>query len=92
MLTWSAKNGGRQIPKAKAVHMITKAFKLWSAACDIRFKQVQKNPDIEISFESRGHGDGNYFDGRGGKYRKNLQFIRTPLFCWTSILMIFRSV
>ncbi|XP_066927725.1 macrophage metalloelastase-like [Clytia hemisphaerica] len=66
LLTWSVKNGGQQITKAKVVHIITKAFKLWSSACDIRFKQVRNNPDIEISFQSRGHGDGNYFDGRGG--------------------------
>ncbi|GAY36164.1 hypothetical protein CUMW_279320 [Citrus unshiu] len=63
-LTYAFRLGTR----GDAITPVARAFQTWAANTQFRFSKIEDfaGADIKISFESRNHGDGRPFDGRGG--------------------------
>merc|ERR1719295_1004162 len=73
---WSLKTLTYRITKYPSTYKMThkrvdyeieRAFKVWSEHTGLKFEvRDSGSVHIEIRFESRSHGDGDPFDGRGG--------------------------
>ncbi|XP_066297538.1 stromelysin-2-like [Branchiostoma lanceolatum] len=66
-LTYRILNFTPDLPRADVERELKRALETWSEYTPLRFERLTGNTrsDIEISFASFGHGDGNSFDGPG---------------------------
>ncbi|XP_062298648.1 matrix metalloproteinase-25 [Scomber scombrus] len=67
-LTWSVLGSPTKSPMNKDLvnSILFYAFKAWSDAAPLNFRQLSDNGDIRVSFSSLMHDDGYPFDGEGG--------------------------
>jgi matrix metalloproteinase-14 (membrane-inserted) len=67
-LTWMPTKLSNKLRESDQLAAIQKAFSAWAAVTPLSFQRTRYEPDIEIKFASREHGDGehNKFDGKGG--------------------------
>ncbi|XP_078680837.1 uncharacterized protein LOC144915901 [Branchiostoma floridae x Branchiostoma belcheri] len=66
-LTYRILNFTPDLPRADVEREMKRALETWSEYTPLRFRRLtgSTRSDIEISFASYGHGDGNSFDGPG---------------------------
>nr|BBE38632.1 matrix metalloproteinase [Pinctada fucata] len=67
-ITWRASRPTRKLSEATQRYAFENAFKYWSDVTPLKFEYTYGEPDIDIQFAVRDHGDGRYnaFDGKGG--------------------------
>ncbi|XP_048752354.1 matrix metalloproteinase-19-like [Ostrea edulis] len=66
-LSWKITKYSRKLSRPKTLSETRRALRHWSDVTPLRFTESSGDTDINISFETRVHGDGNAnaFDGRG---------------------------
>jgi len=66
-LTYYFINGTDQLPGAEENELVREAFATWAAQSPLTFTETndRASADIEISWETGNHGDGDPFDGPG---------------------------
>ena len=62
-LTFSYINRTNDLTLAEQKRAIRDAFDAWSQVSSLRFTEIATGGDIQISFETYNHGDGENFDG-----------------------------
>ncbi|GHE40812.1 hypothetical protein GCM10018785_07940 [Streptomyces longispororuber] len=65
ILTYRVNNLSPDLPHDRQRAAITTAFARWAAVVPLVFRETTGEPDIEIRFGARDHGDGFPFDGPG---------------------------
>jgi len=67
-LTWRVYKGpSNDLGEERVRQTLRRAFSVWSKHADLSFTEdLERTPDIKISFESGDHQDGDAFDAAGG--------------------------
>ena len=65
-ISYNIKNYPRSLSKTEVDGDIARAFRLWESAKPLRFTKKAREPQLEISFESRNQCDRDPLDGPGG--------------------------
>ena len=65
-LTYSIGRYTEDLANSEVDRDIVLAFRVWSDVTPLTFTRVDENPNIQIDFTPRRHGDGADFDGPSG--------------------------
>ena len=82
--------GTGRLSKSKVDTEIKKAFELWEAVTNLEFERRSSGSvHIEIRFEKREHGDGDPFDGPGGRPITNSRIFVQNIFLTSVLVQLF---